>query len=131
MSHQIFRTLLLYKVCVFGLLSTSSIQVGSSRQFCHYNAHCSSKLTGRRDVGGMACRDQRLYCFICSIRSLFSLLLHMQSTPRLISVGHNGWTNFLSYLSLGSAMFTLDLPKRTFNITLIFSFFSLKMWQQL
>lgn len=83
MAHQIFRTLHLYKVCVLGRLSSSSLQVGSSRQFCHYNARCSSEITGRREVGGMACRDQRLYCCICSIRSLFSFLLHIQCTPKL------------------------------------------------
>lgn len=121
MAHQIFRTLHLYNVCVLGRLSPSSLKIGS-RQFCHYNAHCSSEITGRREVGGMACRDQRLYCCICSIRSLFSLLPHIQSTPVLISVGPDGWTNVLSSQSLGSVMVALDLPKQTFYITLIFLF---------
>lgn len=38
----------------------SSLRVGSSRRFCHYNAH--SEITARREVGGMACTDQRLCC---------------------------------------------------------------------
>lgn len=84
MAHQIFRTLHLYKVCVLGRCPPPP----PSWQFqavLRYN--CSSEITGRREVGGMACTDQRLYCCICSIRSLFSLLPYIQSTPTLRCCG--------------------------------------------
>lgn len=61
----------------------ASLWVAGSRRFYRHNVQLSRENTRRREVGGMAWRDQGLYCCILSIRSLFFLLHCVQPTPTL------------------------------------------------